>query len=161
MLVSDSFTSAGNTAVGNVSPSYGHGSHGGVVQTSQDQAEDVFAPTNLSADTRDSMTISHQTVARSIGSTISLALVTPSAAGTYTVSVYTQTSSSGATPAAATPTVTWTVTVTAPVRTATAASTSTLRAGEFASATAAPFSGTAEGTDSSVITAATSLATDT
>ena len=161
MIVSDSFTSAGNTAAASESPSYGHGSHGGVVQSSQDRAEDVFAPTNLSADTRDSMTISHSTAARSVGSVISLALVNPSAAGTYTVSVYTQTSSSGAIPVAATPSVTWTVTVTAPVRTATAASTSTLRTAEFASASAAPWSGTAEGTDSSVITAATSSATDT
>ena len=161
MLVSDSYTSAGNTAAAAASPSYGHGSHGGVVQASQTQARDVFAPANLEALTKDSMTVSHATAARSVGSVISLDLVSPTAAGTYTVSVYTQTSSSGALPVAATPSVTWTVTVTEPSRTATAASTSTLRGGEFASATAAPFSGTAEGTDSSVITAATSLATDT
>jgi len=106
------------------------------------------------------MTISHGTADRSVGSVIRLSLIKPTAAGTYTVAVYTQTSSAGAAVVSATPSVTWTVTVTEPTRTATAASTSTLRVGEIASGTAAPFSGTAEGTDSSVVLAATSDSDD-
>ena len=161
MSVADSYTSAGNTAAASDSPKYGHGSAAAAALASPTLAETLFASTNYQAVTRDSMTISHGTADRSIGSVIRLSLIAPSAAGTYTVSVYTQTSAAGAAVVSSTPSVTWTVTVTEPSRTATAASTSTLREGEFASATAAPFSGTAEGTDSSVVTAATSSATDT
>ncbi len=99
------------------------------------------------------------TASRSYGTQITTRLVAPTAAGTYTVSVFTQVSNGGAALAASTVAATWTVTVTAADKSATAASTSTLRAGEVS--TAAPWSGTAEGTDSAVTTAATDDADDT
>jgi len=72
------------------------------------------------------------------------------AAGTYTVSVFTQVGNGGGAIASATPTVTWTVTATTPSVVAGAESTATLRLG--AAATTAPFDGTVEGGDSSVVT---------
>jgi len=98
------------------------------------------------------------TADRNNGTTLQLKLYSPAAAGTYTISVYTQTSNAGAALVAATPSVTWTVTVTEPTRTAAASSTVTLRQGNASST--APFDGTAEGTDSQTIMAATALTTD-
>jgi len=97
-----------------------------------------------------------------VGTTLGVDLYAPTAAGTYTISFFTETSAAGsAYTSTGAPVVTWTVTVTEPSRTATSASTSTLRSGEVADSTAAPYGGTAEGTDSSVVLAATSDTDDT
>jgi len=122
--------------------------------------------TSVYGDKRESITIAPGaadsntvgTANRNNGTTLQLKLYNPTAAGTYTVSVYTTESINGAAHTSATPTVTWTVTVTEPTRTAAASSTVTLRQG--APSTTAPYAGTAEGTDSQTIAAATSLATD-
>jgi hypothetical protein len=162
MSISDSFTSGGNTAAAADSPYYSF--PGNVVSVAAD-ASQALLPTLMfpsSAGSFDSLVVSPSTSGlRTQGSTLGLKLYNIAAAGTYTVAVYTLTSDSGATAVSATPTVTWTVTVTAPSRTATAASTSTLRGyvAAQASGDAAPFGGTAEATDSSVIAAATSTST--
>ena len=163
MSIADSYTSAGNTALGADSPSYTWG-YPTIASMNASDSSTVFqgdmntgfpnwcaASTSCGSGTRDSMTISHATATRSVGSSINLKLYNPSAAGTYTVTVYTLTSDGGAALVAATPSVTWTVTVTAPSRTATADSTVTLRNGNAASfvgGAAAYFGGTAEGADS-------------
>ncbi|MBM4179708.1 MAG: hypothetical protein FJ211_10340, partial [Ignavibacteria bacterium] len=122
--------------------------------------------TTVYGDKRESITIAPGaadsntvgTANRNNGTQLQLKLYNPTAAGTYTIAVYTTESINGAAHTAATPTVTWTVTVTEPTRTAAASSTVTLRQG--APTTTAPYAGTAEGTDSQTISAATGLATD-
>ena len=93
-----------------------------------------------------------------IASTMSLRLIAPSVAGTYTIIVGTSvyTGLGAATDAVAGPSVTWTITVTAADVAATAASTSTLRTG-----TALRTDGTKEGTDSSVVASRSTTATST
>jgi hypothetical protein len=161
MRVTDSYTSLGNDATSANSPQYF------VPPLAMGETITAVTTGTLSSADRsqrlsDSLTVGYVGSAnRSVGSVIGVDLYAPTEAGTYTVTFYTLTSLEGVTAVASSVTATWTITVTAPSRTATAASTSTLRAGEFASATAAPFSGTAEGTDSSVIVAATASALDT
>jgi hypothetical protein len=148
-------------------PAFGTSVIDDVIAKIRDRSQN-FLSTNY-GDARESITIAagatdSNTVGvanRNYGSTLRLELYNPTAAGTYTISVFSRTSDNGASLVSATPTVTWTVTVTAPSRTATAASTSTLRGyvAAQASGDAAPFGGTAEATDSSVIAAATSTST--
>ena len=154
--VSDSYTSDGR-ATASVLPTYGYGNARNVA-ANNNYANLAPAVTGY-ASAVDSVTITHATANKSVGTKFALKLVAPTAAGTYTVSVFTQVSNGGAALAASTVAATWTVTVTAADKSATAASTSTLRAGEVS--TAAPWSGTAEGTDSAVTTAATDDADDT
>jgi len=158
LSVTDSYTSTANDATAANSPDYAYGSCAGTVCGDASIAGTVFASSNFGA-ARESITISDGTANRNNGTTLQLKLYSPAAAGTYTISVYTQTSNAGAALVAATPSVTWTVTVTEPTRTATASSTVTLRQNNASST--APFDGTAEGTDSQTIMAATALTTDT
>ena len=153
LSVTDSFTSTANDASGGNSPDYNFGGVGG----DGSNAGTVFKSTTYGA-ARESVTISDATANRNNGTTLQLKLYNPTLAGTYVVSVYTQTSDSGAALVSATPSVTWTVTVTEPTRTAAASSTATLRQGS--PGTTAPFSGTAEGTDSQTIMDAVSSALD-
>jgi len=159
MVISDSYTSQANDATAANSPSY-YG--GGTGDTSTGQARDYFATTREQQ--RDSMTISHNTANRSIGSVINLNLIKPTAAGTYVVSIYTQKSDAGAALTIDTPAVTWTVTVTEPTRTASASSTVTLRRTAVAInsliASGSYWGGTREGTDSATVAGATSSSLD-
>jgi hypothetical protein len=133
-------------------------------------AHQLFLTSNFStAAARDSITISGgatdsitaATASRNIGTQLSLKLYNPTAAGTYVVSVFTRKSDAGAAlSGTGQPTLTWTVTVTEPSRKAEASSTVTLRQGNPAAVTGAS-SGTAEGTDSQTIAAATDVTTDT
>ena len=190
LSVTDSFTSTANDASAANSPRYAFGGSvfnkiGGIadsitlgigdadggssvisgVYARIFDANQAFLATNYGA-ARESITITggatdSNTVAtanRNNGTTLQLKLYNPTLAGTYVVSVYTQTSDSGAALVSATPSVTWTVTVTEPTRTAAASSTATLRQGS--PGTTAPFSGTAEGTDSQTIMDAVSSALD-
>ena len=154
LSVTDSYTSTANDASGANSPDY---NYGGLTGEGTAAGDTVFKSTNYGV-ARESITISDATKDRNNGTVLQLKLYNPTAVGTYVVSVYTQTSNAGAALVSATPAVTWTVTVTAPTRTATASSTVTLRQ-DTQSATA-PFGGTAEGTDSQTIAAATALTTD-
>jgi hypothetical protein len=106
----------------------------------------------------DSTTIS-PTAGRSIGSQIQLKLYNPTAPGTYVVTVFSRVSNNGAALVSSTTSVTWTVTVTAPSKTATADSTVTLRQGA-ASTGGTYYNGTADGTDSQTLAAATSTSSD-
>ena len=107
----------------------------------------------------DSTTIS-PTANLSIGTTIQLKLYSPKKAGTYTITVFSQVSESGAALVSATPSVTWTVTVTEPSRKAEASSTVTLRNGDQDN-TNSYYNGTAEGTDSQTLRAASGDTLDT
>jgi hypothetical protein len=155
LSVTDSYTSTANDATAANSPDYTFGGAATGARAAAPTTE--FVTTNFGT-ARESITISDGTADRNNGTILQLKLYSPAAAGTYTISVYTQTSSAGAALVAATPSVTWTVTVTEPTRTATASSTVTLRQGD--QSTTAPFGGTAEGTDSQTIMAATALTTD-
>jgi hypothetical protein len=155
LSVTDSYTSTANDATAANSPDY---TYGGVVGAVPVGNADTLFITSVYGSARDSITISDGTANRNNGTQLQLKLYNPTAAGTYTISVYTQTSNAGAALVAATPSVTWTVTVTEPTRTAAASSTVTLRQGNTSST--APFDGTAEGTDSQTIMAATALKTD-
>jgi hypothetical protein len=106
----------------------------------------------------DSTTVS-PTAGRSIGSQIELKLYNPTSAGTYTITVFSRVSNNGAALVSATTSVTWTVTVTAPSKSATADSTVTSRQGQ-ASSGLTYYNGTADGTDSQTLAAATATATD-
>jgi hypothetical protein len=96
------------------------------------------------------------TTATALSTTVSLRLIAPSVAGTYTIVVGTATYSGNgvATDGVAGPSVTWTITVTAADVAATAASSSTLREGVKLLS-----DGTREGTDSSVTAARTAAVT--
>jgi len=154
LSVTDSYTSTANDATANNSPDYAGGAGKGAVAA---EPRETFV-TSVFGSARDSITISDETANRNNGTQLQLKLYNPTAAGTYTIAVYTTVSNAGVAQVAATPTVTWTVTVTEPTRTAAASSTVTLRQG--APTTTAPYAGTAEGTDSQTISAATGLATD-
>ncbi len=159
MSVNDSFTSAGNTAATNDSPEYTFtGSTAGVNDANQALLSTKMFPSFGS--NYDSVVIgpTNSGALRTQGTTLGLKLYNPTRAGTYVVSVYTLTSESGATAVSATPTVSWTVTVTEPSRKAEASSTVTLRQGD--PTTTSPFDGTAQGTDSQTIAAATDDDTD-
>ena len=168
MSITDSFTNATNNGAEANSPFYGFASTGRAgVNANQALLSTLAFPS--SAGSFDSMVIAPSgtsgetyasTALRTNGTTIALKLYNPTAAGTYTVTVYTLTSDSGVAAVSATPSVTWTVTVTEPSRKAEASSTVTLRQGNPAAVTGAS-SGTAEGTDSQTIAAATGDTTDT
>jgi len=162
LSVTDSYTSTANDATAANSPDYSYGSCANTTCGDATIADSVFVTRTAfpsASNARESITISDATRDRNNGTQLQLKLYNPSAAGTYTISVYTQTSNAGAALVAATPTVTWTVTVTEPTRTAAASSTVSLRQND--ASTTAPFDGTAEGTDSQTIQAATALTTDT
>ena len=169
MSITDSFTNATNDAAANNSPFYGFAGNLASVAANSNQALLSTLAFPSSAGSFDSMVIAPSrfesgaysvTSLRTNGTTIGLKLYNPTAAGTYTVTVYTLTSDSGAAAVSATPSVTWTVTVTEPSRKAAASSTVTLRQGNPAAVTGTS-SGTAEGTDSQTIAAATGDTTDT
>jgi hypothetical protein len=173
LSVTDSYTSAGNTAATAASPDYSFGSPSATMATVNGSvnnlgyaARDSFTtssafPSFAGGTARDSISVSHATASRNIGTQLSLKLYNPTAAGTYVVSVFTQKSDAGAAlSGTGQPTLTWTVTVTEPSRKAEASSTVTLRQGNPAAVTGAS-SGTAEGTDSQTIAAATDVTTDT
>jgi hypothetical protein len=94
--------------------------------------------------------------------TYKLLAYAPTTVGTYNISVYATPSAAGAAPATTyTTPLTWSFTVTAKDTVPTANSTVTLRSGYVATGTAAPYSGTAEGTDSSTALTATKSITGT
>jgi hypothetical protein len=190
LSVIDSYTSAGNDGTEANSPRYSFGGEAarqegkigdsltvsgsgvtsdgtnwiGVRDRNQTYLSTNFA--SVGGGARDSITITAGaadsatvgTANRNNGTVFELKLYNPTRAGTYVVSVYTLTSESGATAVSATPTVSWTVTVTEPSRKAEASSTVTLRQGD--PTTTSPFDGTAQGTDSQTIAAATDDDTD-
>jgi hypothetical protein len=97
---------------------------------------------------------------KSLGTSLAVDLYAPTSAGTYTITFYTIVRSDGGTATTTgTPTATWTVTVTAPSKSATADSTVTSRQGQ-ASTGGTYYNGTADGTDSQTLAAATATATD-
>jgi len=103
----------------------------------------------------DSVTVaSTQGANRSVNSTFSATLQSPTAAGTYTVQFYMTTSSAGAAVATSTTVVTWTVTVAAADTTAVGSSTSVIRSG---AATLA--NGTLTTADSTVVASKSSTRT--
>jgi hypothetical protein len=123
----------------------------------------LYAPTNRNnASGRDQITISANrgVVSKNIGTVLGVDLYYPTSPGTYTITFYTivRNGSSAAT-ATSTPTATWTVTVTAPSKSATADSTVTSRQGQ-ASTGGTYYNGTADGTDSQTLAAATATSTD-
>jgi hypothetical protein len=141
-------------------------------------ASSVFLTSNYSSlSARDSITISPSvssassladsattgTASRVQGTQLQLRLYNVQAAGTYTVSIFATERSAGvAAQSTGTPLVTWTITVTEPSRAAAAASSVTLRTGSVAATanTATFYAGTAEGTDSGTVAAATASTLD-
>jgi len=93
--------------------------------------------------------------------TYKLLVYAPTVAGTYNISVYATPATAGAAGTTYTTPLTWSFTVTAKDTVPTANSTATLRSGYVATGTASPFSGTAEGTDSSTASSATKSITGT
>jgi hypothetical protein len=158
------FSTAGEAA------DYSGTSFNGTVYMKNYDANQVFK--TQFGTTRDSITIAggaaeSNTVGtsnRNNGTQLQLKLYNPTAAGTYVVSVYTQKSNNGAALTSDTPAVTWTVTVAEPTRTAAANSTATLRKTAVAigslQGSGTFYGGTAEGTDSATVAAATSTSTD-
>jgi hypothetical protein len=162
MSITDSFTNATNDAGTNNSPSYSYTNLVGV-ELAKDANQDLLTTRAFpsSAGSFDSVVIAPTgTSLRTQGTTFALKLYAPQAAGTYTVTVYSLTSDSGAAAVSATPSVTWTVTVTEPSRKAEASSTVTLRQGA-PSSTNVFWNGTAEGTDSQTLVAASGDTLDT
>jgi len=153
LSVTDSYTSTANDASDANSPDYTYGG----VTGQNDTAERDFRTAVYGA-ARESITISGDEANRNNGTVLQLKLHRPTSAGTYVISVFTQKSDAGAALVSDTPSVTWTVTVTEPTRTAAASSTVTLRQDD--QSTTAPFGGTAEGTDSQTVMAATASALD-
>jgi len=156
MSVTDSYTSAGNTALAADSPKYFFADVTPVDGSASD-ANQALLSTRMfpsSAGVFDSLAIAGSgTSLRTQGTQLQLKLYNPAKAGTYTVTVYSLTSASGVTAVSSTPTVTWTVTVTEPSRKAEASSTVTLRNGNQDN-TNSYYNGTAEGTDSQTLRAA-------
>jgi len=167
LRVSDSYSSVANDATSANSPLYANAvGNSAFINGSyhNDSSTTIFAPSNRNnASGRDAVVISGQGglgASKSLGTQLAVDLYYPTAAGTYTVTFYTIVRSDGGTATTTgTPTVTWTVTVTAPSKTATADSTVTLRQGE-ASTGGTYYNGTADGTDSQTLAAATSTSTD-
>jgi len=165
--ISDSYTSTSNLADTANSPVYSHGqsmakgaSGDGGTANAIAAASGIFANSDGYGTTRDSITIApYGSATRSQGTVLTLRMYDVQAAGTYVVSVFTQTSNAGAALASSTVGVTWTVTFTDPSKTATADSTATLRQGN-ASDALTYWNGTAEGTDSQTLAAATASAID-
>jgi hypothetical protein len=164
MRITDSYTNLTDNATSTNSPNYNVGS--GVGAVAGDSSTNLLASGNRSDTSRTSFFVHGTTVGagRPIGSKISVDLYNVQAAGTYTVNFYTQVSNDGvaALSGTNTPQVTWTITVTEPSRAAAAASSVTLRTGSVAATanTATFYAGTAEGTDSGTVAAATASTLD-
>ena len=166
--ISDSYTSTSNLADAANSPVYSHGqsmakgadaSAGGTANGIA-AATGIFANSDGYGTTRDSITIApYGSATRAQGTVLTLRMYDVQAAGTYAVSIFTQVSNGGAALASSTVGATWTVTFTDPSKTATSDSTATLRQGNATSA-ATWWGGTAEGSDSQTLAAATASTTD-
>jgi hypothetical protein len=167
LRVSDSYSSMGNDATSANSPLYANavGNSAFINGTyHNDSSTTLFAPSNRNnASGRDAVVISGQGglgASKSLGTSLAVDLYSPTSAGTYTITFYTIVRSDGGTATTTgTPTATWTVTVTAPSKSATADSTVTSRQGQ-ASTGGTYYNGTADGTDSQTLAAATATATD-
>jgi hypothetical protein len=169
LRVTDSYTSLGNDATSAKSPFYGTQAYVtsagvGAPATDADSSTSIYAPSNRNNATgRDKIAISATGAvgaSKSLGTQLSVDLYAPTSAGTYTITFYTIVQSDGGTATTTgTPTVTWTVTVTAPSKTATADSTVTVRQGA-ATTGGTYYNGTADGTDSQTLSAATATSTD-
>jgi len=95
---------------------------------------------------------------RSVNVKYTVSLYNPLAAGTYTVVFYQTPYTSSGAGSASTTTATWTVTVAAANTATTAASTASVRTGDGSANTTSPFGGTAEGTDSTTVSAKSTTA---
>jgi hypothetical protein len=156
MTITDSYTNDGNDGTDQNGAFYGFG-NGSPATSNYTQLK------GLDDVTVDSMTISHGTDNKAVGTVFNLKLIDIASAGTYTVTIYTLTSDNGAAPSATTVAATWTVTVTGVAATTAATnSTATLRTNNASGllGQGAFFGGTAEGTDSQTLGTATSTATD-
>ena len=137
LLVSDSSTATGGQ------PTINYG----------ESVTNSISNRDIAATNPDSRTVASTA---NVAATVKYTLVLYNApvSGEYQVKVYLLEHAAGAASGTvATSQVTWTVTVSATDTVATAASTGTLRQGSFAAGTAAPWSGTREGTDSTVVVA--------
>jgi len=164
LRVTDSYTSLGNDATTANSPFYANGVGNLYTVGMNDSSTSLFNPANRNnAAGRDAIVISATGAvgaSKSLGTQLAVDLYAPTAAGTYTVTFYTIVRSDGnAATTTGTPTLTWTVTVTAPSKTATADSTVTVRQGAATSGLTY-YNGTADGTDSQTLAAATATSTD-
>jgi hypothetical protein len=167
LRVSDSYSSMGNDATSANSPLYANAVGNSAFINAvyhNDSSTTLFAPSNRNnASGRDAVVISGQGglgASKSLGTSLAVDLYNPTSAGTYTITFYTIVRSDGGTATTTgTPTATWTVTVTAPSKSATADSTVTSRQGQ-ASTGGTYYNGTADGTDSQTLAAATATATD-
>jgi hypothetical protein len=167
LRVSDSYSSMGNDATSANSPLYANAVGNSAFINAvyhNDSSTTLFAPGNRNnASGRDAIVISGQGglgASKNMGTSLAVDLYAPTAAGTYVVTFYTVVrSDGGAASSTGTPTATWTVTVTAPSKTATADSTVTVRQ-STASTGGTYYNGTADGTDSQTLAAATATSTD-
>jgi hypothetical protein len=165
--ISDSYTSTSNLADAANSPVYSHGQSmakgadaAAGTANAVAAASGIFANSDGYGTTRDSITIApYGSTTRAQGTVLTLRMYDVQAAGTYAVSIFTQVSNGGAALASSTVGATWTVTFTDPSKKATSDSTATLRQGNATDA-ATWWGGTAEGSDSQTLAAATATTTD-